>query len=139
MVEILEEFEEGRLEGEPEALGASGLVLNIVKDEKSVDASLVWIGKDYAIWSLNEVKIQVGTKRDHPYAPLFEEEFLQWLFLANQTLDSSEKKKRTMGAFQMSLPGKLSISHSEMIVVGWEEDESHQDAMLLSIGEVMNQ
>lgn len=138
MVEILEEFEEGRLEGEPEALGASGLVLNIVKDAKSIDASLVWIGKGYATWSLNEVKIQVGIERGHPCAPLFEEEFLQWLTLANQTLDSSGRK-RTMGAFQMSLPGKLSISHSEMIVVGWEEDESHQDAMLLSIGEVMNQ
>jgi hypothetical protein len=138
MIEILEEFEEGRLGGEPEALGAGDLILNIVKDVQSLDASLVWIGKDYATWSLNEVKIRVDTKRSHSYAPLFEEEFLQWLSSANQTLDGFGRK-RTMEAFQMSLPGKLSISHSAMIVVGWEEDESHQDAMLLSIGEVMNQ
>jgi hypothetical protein len=145
MIEILEEFEEGRLEGEPDAMDEAELFRNGIKDAKPLYATLIQIRKYCAIWNLDGNEIQVGVEWFH-YTPWFQEEFSRWLALANKTLEDTGRNRVGRGnngiddgAFLLSIPGKLNMSRLSKTIFGWEEDENHPDAMLLSVGETMSQ
>lgn len=131
MLNVLEETEEGRLEGEPEAKGETDLLTEAVSELTIVRATLLTVNRNSAGWRLDTGEyIEVGFMSN--YDVIDPVEFNNWLDLVNKTLQESGRKSDGL-----SISGSLSISMRGQIVAGWKEDESHPDAMLLSIGETM--
>ena len=131
---VLKEVAKGRLAGEPEAKDMESLMRDAVKDASSVSATLMSIGQHEAKWRLESgEEIRVGTGWDSQYGVLDSEEFENWLSLAFKTLTDSGREPN-----RLSIPGKLCVSKTAILVLGWQEQEDHPDACLLSIGEIMS-
>ena len=133
MITILEETEDGRLDGEPEAKDAQTLLSKTFEDAESVCAVLVRIDRDDAVWRLESgSEVRAGLTFSSPYDVSDSKEFRNWLTLVQKTLQGAG-----LNSESLAIPGKISLSKTGKIVFGWAEDENHPNSMLLSIGEIM--
>lgn len=131
-LEIFIETEEGKFDGEPEALSTKELAGDGLKDVKPVPATLKVVENDKAIWELFDGRIIVVGDWDEKYQPLDDEEFRKWTKLVVKTFAD-----RRLDA--LSIPGILHMSEDNHMIFGWFEDESHPDAMLLYVAETMDE
>lgn len=112
----------------------SVLAQDILSDLKQVKATLTRVDVNMAEWVLDSGEhIRVRVYAYIPdYIAIDNDEFRKW---TESTL--SILKECDMDHNSLLIPGKLSLSVSGKFVVGWEEDMSDQNSMMLLVGEIM--
>ena len=130
VIKILEEIDDGVLEGEPEAKNTCDLIF---KDMVTVDAVLTCVADGQAYWQLEpDETVCAGIYEQSAYGVLYEKEFHQWLLLIKEVFGNGKDD------ICLSIPGKLTLSRNLLLVIGWIEDENHPDSMMLLTGEIMS-